>query len=67
MSRDYITHWVLGFLATIVWFWGDKIGIPGGAIQLASTIVPGLVGHALSYNPDPNASAPQAGATSTQQ
>ena len=47
MSKDYYVHWLLGFLLAIIWFWGDKIGIPPAAIQLASVTVPVLLGHAL--------------------
>ena len=47
--KDYISHWVLGVICTVVWFWGDKAGIPSQAQLLAASIVPGLLAHALGY------------------
>lgn len=47
--KDYISHWVLGAICTVVWFWGDKAGIPSQAQLLAASIVPGLLAHALGY------------------
>ncbi len=71
MTREYATHWALGLLCALIWFWGDRAGIPSAAVALAGSIVPGLLGHALAYTSDtaPNVSAPQSGAqsaTSTQ-
>ncbi len=43
-----ITHWIIGILCTIIWFWGDRVGVPSTAVQLAASIVPGLLGHALA-------------------
>ncbi len=48
MSKtDLVARWFIGLAATAVWFWGDRAGIPQSAIMLASSIVPGLIGHAL--------------------
>ncbi len=47
---DYLTHWILGVICALVWFWGDKAGIPPAAQQLAASIVPGLVAHAMGYS-----------------
>jgi hypothetical protein len=66
VNKDYLNHWLIGLVATVVWLWGDRIGIPQAAVTYAATIVPTVVGHALAYTPasatDPNASAPQSGA-----
>ena len=51
MSKGYVGHWVIGVLCAVIWFWGDKMGIPTAAITLCSSIVPGLLGHALAYSP----------------
>lgn len=51
MSKGYVGHWVIGVLCAVIWFWGDKMGIPDAAITLCSSIVPGLLGHALAYSP----------------
>ncbi len=51
MNKAYIGHWVIGVLCAVIWFWGDKLGIPTAAITLCSSIVPGLLGHALAYSP----------------
>lgn len=56
MSKDYLTHWILGVICTLVWFWGDRAGIPPAAVTLASVTVPGLLAHALGTsqgNPPP--------------
>ena len=53
MNRDYLGHWVIGILCAIIWFWGDKAGIPPAAVTLAATIVPALLGHALAFTPAP--------------
>lgn len=47
------TRWIIGIAATIGWFWGEKMGIPPAGIALCSSIVPGLIGHALGGNNDP--------------
>lgn len=47
MSKEYLTHWILGVICTLVWFWGDRAGIPPAAVTLASVTVPGLLAHAL--------------------
>lgn len=63
MSKDYLTHWVIGLICTTVWFWGDRAGIPPAAVSLAGTIVPGLLGHAIAYTPSnsiPVIAAPEA-------
>lgn len=44
---QYLTHWIIGICATLTWFWGDKVGVPPSAINLAAWIVPGLLAHAL--------------------
>jgi len=69
MNRDYYTHWLIGMAATVVWLWGDKLGITPDAIMYAKSVVPLVVGHALAYTPTPggslpNSSAPQSGAPS---
>lgn len=51
MSRDYLAHWVIGIISALVWFWGDRAGIPAAAVSLAATIVPALLGHAIAYTP----------------
>ena len=61
MNKEYLTHWIIGLVATVVWFWGDRAGIPPAAISLAATIVPTTVVHAmatasaksLQYDPPP--------------
>ena len=65
MINDYLVHWILGIVLTVVWFFGDKLGIPADAITLAKATVPGLLGHALAFTPgaaSPNVSAPEPGA-----
>ena len=52
MSKDYLVHWVIGLLCAVIWFWGDKAGIPKEAVSLASTVVPALLGHAVAFTPD---------------
>lgn len=51
MDRAYLVHWVVGVVAAVVWFWGDRMGIPAAAVTLASTLVPTIIGHALGYTP----------------
>ncbi len=68
MNRDYVVHWIIGLLATATWFWGEKAGIPAGGIQLAASIVPGILAHALNYSPNQQAApAPASSPASTQQ
>jgi hypothetical protein len=65
MSRDYWVHWILGIVCGIVWAYGDKAGLPPAMVQLAASVVPGVLAHALNYTPDaasPNVSAPSSGA-----
>jgi hypothetical protein len=50
MNQNLITHWILGVFATLTWFWGDKVGVPPSAINLAAWIVPGLLAHALGQS-----------------
>ena len=66
MSRDYLTHWVVGMICTTVWFWGRSWGLPPDAITLAAATVPGLVGHALAYTPNDTHTADPAAATAGQ-
>ena len=48
MSKtEFYTHWIIGVLSAVVWFWGDKLGIPANAQALAASVVPALVLHAL--------------------
>jgi len=48
MSKTEIyTHWIIGVLSAVVWFWGDKLGIPAPAQAFAASVVPALVMHAL--------------------
>jgi len=48
MSKtEFYTHWIIGLLSAVVWFWGDKLGIPANAQALAASVVPALVLHAL--------------------
>ncbi len=49
-DRDYIAHWIIGIICTLIWFWGSLVGIPQAAVTLAASIVPGLLGHALGYS-----------------
>lgn len=63
MSKDYVTHWVLGVLCSVIWFWGDRAGLPAAAVQLAATIVPVLLGHAVAFTPDAASPNDQALAT----
>lgn len=72
MDKTYWTHWVLGLAGAVIWFWGDKLGIPADAVKYAAVVVPAIVGHALAYSPgeavaSPNAPAPTAGAPSQPQ
>lgn len=46
-NRTFYTRWAIGLTATLVWFFGDRIGIPASAINLSEWIVPGLLAHAL--------------------
>jgi hypothetical protein len=52
MNKDYLVHWLLGVLCSAIWFWGDRMGIPSAAVTLASSVVPGILAHALAYVPD---------------
>ena len=47
MNQEYITHWIIGIICALVWFWGAQVGIPASAISLAAWIVPGLLAHAV--------------------
>ena len=47
MSRDYVTHWIIGILCALIWFWGDRVGIPPGAIALAASVVPAALADAM--------------------
>ena len=38
-------------IAVAIWCAGDKY-LPAGLVNLAASIVPGLVGHALAFTPD---------------
>ena len=51
MDRDYATHWTLGIICAVIWFWGDQAHIPKEAIALAASVVPGILAHALAYTP----------------
>lgn len=51
--KDYATHWILGLICTLVWFWGDRVGIPKDAQTLAASVVPGLLAHALGKSSAP--------------
>ena len=46
-SRSFITLWIIGVGSVIVWFWGDRIGIPKDAQILASQLGGGLIGYAI--------------------
>lgn len=46
-KQKTLTLWAIGLLCTLVWFWGDKAGIPPSAINLAAWVVPGLLAYAL--------------------
>ena len=50
MNKDYLVHWLLGLLCSVIWFWGDRVGIPAAAVTLASSVVPGILAHALAYS-----------------
>jgi len=52
MSRDYITHWIIGVLCALIWFWGDRVGIPPGAIALAASVVPAALADAMRKSSD---------------
>jgi hypothetical protein len=58
MNKDYTVHWLLGILCSIIWFWGDRAGIPVAAVTLAASVVPGILAHALAYVPDAAPEAP---------
>lgn len=49
-KQEYWTHWLLGTLCAAIWFWGDKAGIPRPAQDLAASVVPGLVMHAVGMS-----------------
>ncbi len=53
MNQSLVTHSLIGICATLTWFWGDKVGIPPSAINLAAWIVPGLLAHALGKSTFP--------------
>ena len=59
MNKEYITHWILGTVCALIWFWGDRAKIPKDAQLLAASVVPGLLGNALgiSKSSPPAASA----------
>lgn len=60
MNKEFLTHWVLGIACALVWFWGDKVGIPKDAQILAASTVPGLLAHALGKgSSDPAPLTPQ--------
>ena len=63
MSKtEFYTHWIIGLLSAVVWFWGDKLGIPANAQALAASVVPALVLHALgraSAGPETPSPQPQ--------
>lgn len=46
-TPQYLSHWVIGIVAVLVWFWGEKVGIPPDAMPMAKMVVTGLMGHAL--------------------
>ena len=52
MNKEYTTHYVIGAICVIVWWYGEYLKIPASAVQLAASIVPGLLGHALAYTPE---------------
>ena len=54
MNKQYITHWIIGTVCFVIWAWGSYLRIPPEAVQLAASIVPGLLGHALAYSPESN-------------
>ena len=51
--KEYITHWVIGIVCTAVYLFGAKFALPAEAIQLAGATIPGLMGHALAFTPEP--------------
>ena len=61
MNMQFLTHWLFGILSTAIWFWGAKVGIPAAGIDLAASIVPGLLGHAVAtINAGTSSAAPAA-------
>ena len=50
MNKEYVTHWILGTVCALIWFWGDRAGIPKDAQLLAASVVPGLLGNALGIS-----------------
>ena len=61
MTKDYAVHWILGIVCASIWFWGKLVSIPPEAVQLAASVVPGILAHALAFTPDsssPNVPAP---------
>ena len=52
MTKDYIVHWILGSLAVIVAFWGNKLAIPSDYVAAAGPLATSIIGHALAYTPD---------------
>lgn len=63
MSKEYVTHWILGVTCAVIWFWGDRLSIPKDAQVLAASIVPGLLGSALSIQKGQLPSLPSAPAS----
>ena len=68
MSKDYAVHWIIVAIATCVWFWGDLLHIPVAGINLAATMVPAAIAHALAFGQPSQVSpvtpaAPQVAAT----
>ena len=43
MNKDYAIHWLFGILCSIIWFWGEKVGIQQADITLAASVVPGIL------------------------
>jgi hypothetical protein len=65
MNKDYITHWIVGIICALVWFWGAQVGIPASAISLAAWIVPGLLAHAVGTSSVNGSKAPDPAPTDT--
>lgn len=61
-TRSFVTLWIIGIGAVIVWFWGDLLGIPKDAQIAASQLGGGLIGYAINAAKgvaSPEQSAPQ--------
>ena len=60
-TRSFVTLWIIGVCSVIVWFWGDRLGIPTSALGLAQTLAVGLIGYAVNAakGEQPEKSAPQ--------